>query len=128
MKPSLKVPNTGLNPLAAELLFAINQLQMARQVSGNLAEIGVAYGACALFLYQLKRPEGTLFLADIFGTAGENPSESFVNEQTEEHLRKTFLRLLNTDQNITFIKGLSQNLKPEHMSKVRLMHVDAGHS
>lgn len=127
-KQSMTTYNFGLNPLAAELIWAVNELQMRRNILGNIAEIGVAYGASALFLYQIRRPNEILYLNDIFEAAQLNISASGDNRPTIESIRRTFQRTVGTTDQVIFINKPSQQLTADEMSHIRIFHIDGGHS
>jgi hypothetical protein len=128
LEPSMRIFNFGLNPIAAELMWAINELHRAHETRGNIAEIGVAHGASALFLYQLRRPGEALYLNDLFGEAGLDVSESGDHQSTVESVKRTFAGAFGTADEAVFIRKPSGSLTPDDMHHVRLFHVDGGHS
>jgi hypothetical protein len=122
------LPNAGISPLSAELFWAIDTLQTRNGVAGNLAEIGVAYGASALFLAQLRKRDESLYLNDLFGVTCRNVSESFVNDVDIARITSIIETRLGSMDRIVLLQKESGLLTTKDMADVRIFHIDGGHS
>lgn len=86
--------------------------------SGDVCELGVAYGKSAIALSLLKKPEDNLYLYD-----------NFAAEVTPEHAKQlveTYGRNENITWNVCELYDLTYTENP-FKNKLKYLHIDAGH-
>lgn len=104
-------------PLDIAIMYGIlNQGQ--KEITGDICELGVAYGKSAVGLSLSKRLEDNLYLFDIFEAQGSL------------ELASGLVREYGLEKNLHYIPGDLMKLDSEKVkfeNKLRMLHVDACH-
>ena len=123
----------SLQDIDARVILAIDELQRAARVSGDLLEIGVAYGQSAILLGYCVQASERLVVCDTFedtkGVGSENradhalPHQGLRRSEFEQNYRRFHLTLPD------IIAGRSHEIDRDRLAAhFRLIHVDGSHA
>jgi hypothetical protein len=119
--------------LDGRVLLALDQVQRARDISGDLFEIGTAHGRSAILLGYLARPPTErLTVCDVFEHKESIDAESMpiVNHWYADVTEQAFLQEYERFHEVPpdVIVGLSGDIDAgEQAGTCRMVHVDGGH-
>jgi hypothetical protein len=120
-----------LTPAAAWLLDGLGRRQVADELRGDIAEIGVYYGRSALVLGRTLAPGEHLVACDSFQVGWDDvPGWRFrPSGAPEDSLRRRWADIVGDLSSLIVRRGDSLELSPADLgADPRLVHVDGGHA
>jgi hypothetical protein len=117
--------------IALELISELNTIQISKEITGSLCEIGVHHGRSFVLLSLLSQSNEMCIGIDLFEEQDENIENSGCGDK---HIVLSNLELYDCPTNrIKLISKNSLNLTPEELldiseQKFRLFSLDGGHS
>jgi predicted O-methyltransferase YrrM len=124
----LEIDGWGVDLYLAPILRAIDRFQKLNGISGNLFELGVHHGRCAVLLALMARADETAVFLDLFERQAENIDAS--GRGSREIVERN-LETWAVGRRVEIIQANSLELDfgvvPGLKAGVRLAHIDGGH-